>query len=266
MNTQDAIDKLREDILTYHPDAKPNSLRQFESVSKRYLDSTNGSRDHVGEFISQFPALSSRRFARYIIKRLFEANGWPWTFPMRRIRSEQRPFQPVLSHDDISQIIRYRELLSPREIAYLALSSTYGFRRAEMASMSKDNFNNGKVQVQTLKFGQLRVHGIPKEIKPYLKDIKPLDPSVLSKMYNHICNRVGVDNPKGAGWHCIRRCVISELLKDCSPVAVSSFMGWKKPQFMENPFVASVMPTYMHLSPSDMEEEVFANHPFLRQW
>ena len=53
-------------------------------------------------------------------------------------------------------IRRGKEVLSSRELAYLALSTTYGLRREELSSLGRID---GKVTVDTVKGGPVTTHG-----------------------------------------------------------------------------------------------------------
>jgi len=76
-----------------------------------------------------------------------------WDFPrlaMPKVR-EGDVRRPILSNAEVYMLIRRgKEVLSDRELAYLALSTTYGLRREELSSLGRID---GKVTVNTVKGG-----------------------------------------------------------------------------------------------------------------
>jgi len=85
------------------------------------------------------------------VKLLAQIQGW--NFPrlaMPKVRDGDIS-RPILSHEEVCLMIRRgKEVLSERELAYLALSSTYGLRREELSGLGRIN---GKVTVDTVKGG-----------------------------------------------------------------------------------------------------------------
>ncbi len=84
-----------------------------------------------------------------------------WTFPrlaMPKVRDGDVR-RPMFSHDEVCQMIRRgKEVLSAREVAYLALSTTYGLRREELSGLGRID---GKVTVDTVKGGPVTTHVVP---------------------------------------------------------------------------------------------------------
>lgn len=277
MNTDDAIRNLETHMATFgttHGPVAAHSLYQYLLLSRRFLDGAGGNPEgYIAQFVAGFHSQNSRRFAYYVIRRLFEANGWPW-LTGNRAPWKGQVIAPMLSVEDIELLISVRDSLQPRDVGYLALSTTYGLRRGEMASMRQENFANGRMSVQTLKHGMFRDHMLPREISPYVRAVQRLDPSQVSISFQRMCRAAYLETEPRAGFHSIRRALITELLKDCSPVAVSVFLGWKRPKFfataaeeeMLSPLVASVMGTYARMTTRDVDEEIFGKHPFLHLW
>jgi hypothetical protein len=89
------------------------------------------------------------------IKLLAQIQGW--CFPrlaMPKVRDGDVR-RPMFSHEEVCQMIkRGKQVLSVRELAYLALSSTYGLRREELASLGRID---GKVTVETVKGGPVTI-------------------------------------------------------------------------------------------------------------
>jgi hypothetical protein len=100
------------------------------------------------------------------VKLLAQIQGWSFprlTMPKVRDGDVSRP---ILSRGEVCLMIRRgKEVLSARELAYLALSSTYGLRREELSGLGRID---GRVTVRTVKGGPVTVHVVPDEIRPYL--------------------------------------------------------------------------------------------------
>jgi len=166
-----------------------------------------------------------------------------------------------LDFDTIAYLIQARSLLDERERAYLALSTTYGLRRFELARLSRENFNH-RLVVATAKRGRVRVHSIPEEIRDIVLGypFHPVDPSLLSRIFQRILRDAGLEPKPGYGWHSIRACLVSELsLRGLSDSIITRFMGWKVMAL--RPDVSQMIQVYVRV-----DEKVFQNHPFLHLW
>jgi len=93
------------------------------------------------------------------VKLLAQIQGW--SFPrlaMPKVRDGDVR-RPMLSNEEVCQMIRRgKEVLSARELAYLALSTTYGLRREELSGLGRID---GKVTVDTVKGGPVTTHVVP---------------------------------------------------------------------------------------------------------
>jgi hypothetical protein len=85
------------------------------------------------------------------VKLLAQIQGWHFPRLAMPKVSEGDVKRPILSNAEVYMLIRRgREVLSDRELAYLALSTTYGLRREELSSLGGID---GKVTVRTVKGG-----------------------------------------------------------------------------------------------------------------
>jgi integrase len=158
------------------------------------------------------------------LKLLAQIQGW--SFPrlaMPKVRDVDIR-RPILSHEEVCRMIRRgKEVLSARELAYLALSSTYGLRREELSSLGRID---GKVTVETVKGGPVTIHLVPDEIRPYLAAYERTGVRYMSFVFRRMIEKLGIslagDN---YGWHAIRRSLATELLyRDVSLINVVRFM------------------------------------------
>lgn len=172
---------------------------------------------------------------------------------------------PALSVEDISKMIRAAKetRLQPAEAACVALSTTFGLRREELARIGPDDIKDGTIFINTVKGGMTRIHQIPQLIIPFITGYdftQVFSLYGLSSMYCRIENKSGVEHQYGGGWHSPRR-TLDTLLMDRLPlVAVRLFLRWKIKSSTEMAF---------HYYSKDLglnDSEVFAVHPFLPLW
>ncbi|MFC1906332.1 hypothetical protein ACFLV9_00645 [Chloroflexota bacterium] len=111
--------------------------------------------------------------------------------------------RPILGSEEIIKMIREGKHVSDNQsLAYLVLATTYGLRRGEMSKMSDKCVCGVKeLRVEALKGGPVTVHRVPDEIRKHLNGFETIDDRYMSRKFNAICNRVGLRNKKGYGWH-----------------------------------------------------------------
>jgi len=188
-----------------------------------------------------------------------------WSFPrlaMPKVR-EGDVNRPMLSNAEVYMLIRRgREVLSDRELAYLALSTTYGLRREELSSLSRID---GKVTVKTVKGGPVTTHVVPGEIKAYLAGYERTGVRYMSRIFQRIIKKVDIALPSGNyGWHAIRRALATELLyKDVSLINVVRFMRWADGN-VKGEF--GMLAIYGKRNQEEVDRSVFKVHPFLKIW
>lgn len=192
-----------------------------------------------------------------------------WTFPklsMKKARDSEI-YRPMLSKDEIVRaILEGQRVLIGEELALLALSTTYGLRRAEMAFPNGPviDVEAGTVRINTAKGGEVTTHLIPDEIKSYLSEYVPFSCGYTSAQYRNIMDRVGVKYGRRYSWHTIRRTLITELLlSEISSVTVHRFMRWSDGSIKGN---FGVMMMYAKKDQARIDSEIFKVHPFLRYW
>ena len=197
------------------------------------------------------------------VKLLAQIQGW--SFPrlaMPKVR-EGDVNRPILSNEEVYMMIRRgKEVLSDRELAYLALSTTYGLRREELRGLGRID---GKVTVNTVKGGPVTTHVVPDEIKPYLTGYESTDVRYMSRIFQRIIRKVGIALPSGNyGWHAIRRGLATGLLyKDVSLINIVRFMRWSDGN-VKGGFGMLVI--YGKRNQEEVDRSVFKVHPFLSIW
>lgn len=197
------------------------------------------------------------------LKLLAQIQGW--SFPrlaMPKVRDVDIR-RPALSHEEVCQMIRRgKEVLSNRELAYLALSTTYGLRREELSSLGRID---GKVTVETVKGGPVTTHLVPDEIRPYLAGYERTGVRYMSFVFRRIINRLDISLPgENYGWHAIRRALATELVStDVSLLNLLRFMRWSDAS-LKGEF--GMLAIYAKRNQEEIDRSVFKVHPFLPIW
>lgn len=190
-----------------------------------------------------------------------------WPMPKRSaptVRDED-VVAPAASVEDIARMIAAaREgRLEPVETALVALSTTFGMRREELALVRPEDIGDGTIFINTVKGGTARIHHIPEEIMPFVTQYpfnRDYSLFQLSSMYHQIEYKSGVEYHPGTGWHAIRR-QLDTRLSDYLPLpAVRLFLRWK---IKGSPDMAV---RYYSKELEENDREVFAVHPFLPLW
>ena len=197
------------------------------------------------------------------VKLLAQIQGW--SFPrlaMPKVRDGDVS-RPILSHDEVCLMIkRGKEVLSARELAYLAFSTIYGLRREELSSLGRID---GKVTVNTVKGGPVTTHVVPDEIRPYLVGYETTGVRYMSLVFRRIIEKLDMALPEqNYGWHAIRRALATELLyRDVSLINVMRFMRWSDGS-MQSEF--GMLAIYGKRKQEEVDASVFRVHPFLPTW
>jgi len=215
------------------------------------------------------------------IRRFYKVNGLEWPFragegPTVR---EREVYAPALDPKVVAKMIKVVKEKAPKkpEATFLALSTTYGLRRTEMASIDASNIDleNKVIFIETAKHGRQRYHLIPDEIIPYIKyDFPRISVSRLTKIYYNIEKMTGLPRMREVGWHSIRR-ILDKLLYDAGlpgPL-ISDFLRWKRggSDMSRRYYSATIVGeegNMVEVGPGDrsVDEKVFEVHPFLHLW
>jgi integrase len=162
------------------------------------------------------------------LRLLCEIQNWDGGFPrlaMPKVKDNEvnRPF---FTADEVVHIIsRAKEVCSERELSFLAAASVYGLRREEIGTLE---VSDGHVKVHTAKGGEVNFQIVPDVIKGYMKGSRGCkDVRYMSRVFQRIMSKVGLEVSRGYGWHSIRRALATELaLRDVSALNILRFMRW----------------------------------------
>jgi len=171
--------------------------------------------------------------AYYMIRSFLKKMGYSFEYPDAPEPPVPRR-RPELSYEDVEKMIRASGRLDRMDAALLALSTTYGMRRVEMASLTRSNFDfrNGVLTYRPAKKkGRvIKYHLIPGEIKDVLMAYGfPRRASIrtVSYAFHRICRMAGVKSGRGYGWHSVRRLLDRLLLSRLPEYVVNFYMGWE---------------------------------------
>jgi hypothetical protein len=171
--------------------------------------------------------------------------------------------RPLFSRDQVVHIIsRARELCTERELSFLAAASVYGLRREEIGTLE---VRDGVVKVNGAKGGESTFQIIPDAIKDYMKGYRGCrDVRYMTRIFQSIMSKVGLEVTRGYGWHSIRRALATELaLRGVSALNILRFMRWSDAS-LKGEFGMLVI--YARCEQEKIDRSIFEVHPFLPVW
>ena len=199
------------------------------------------------------------------LRLLCQIQNWDGGFPrlaMPKVKNSEVN-RPLFSRDEIIHIIsRAREVCTERELSLLAAASVYGLRREEIGTLE---VRDGVVKVNGAKGGESTFQIIPDAIKVYMKGYRGCkDVRYMTKVFQRIMKKVGVEVNRGYGWHSIRRALATELLVgDVSALNIARFMRWCDGS-VKSKF--GMLAIYDRREQDKIDRSVFEVHPFLPVW
>lgn len=200
------------------------------------------------------------------IRLLCRVQGWKDGFPrlaMARVRRCDVS-RPVFSMEEMGCLIgKAKQVCNGRELAFLAMASTYGLRREEIGTLE---ISDGMVKVNTVKGGEVTTHLVPAEIKEFIGDYRGCnDVRYLTRVFQKVVDKVGIElDGERYGWHSVRRALASELLgRDVSLLNIVRFMRWSDAS-LKGEF--GMLALYAKRDQEKIDKSIFAMHPFLPFW
>jgi len=214
-------------------EGKTRSL--YLRFAKEFLAFAHGdfSRAKINAYVEQLRTKrnysdGSVNFAFRVVRTLHVRNqeelkkeGFEW--PFRRGESPQiREDQiqaPALHPTTVGRMIgAVRKARQPAEMAFLALSTTYGLRRTEMVELTaKDvRLKDQTIHIATAKHGRERTHLIPDAIIPALSghDFAAVrSENYVFTLWYQIEHKIGMFHTDQVGWHSVRRSLNTMLIR-----------------------------------------------------
>jgi len=261
-----------------------------------FLDYADGdfSRENIDKYLEHIRRKKkysdgSVNFAFRVVRTMFgrsekslkeEGFEWPYRRGESPIIREDKIQAPALHPNTIARLIQtVKEDSRPEIAAFLALSTTYGLRRVEMAGLTNADIRlkDKSIHIATAKHGRERTHLIPEEIIPYLKKYdfdKEVSNFGLFTLWYQLEHTIGLPHTNQVGWHSIRRCLNTLLLRKLPEVSVMSFLRWKQRTSSHMPFRYSAITFVGEEGESTeavgealaVDSEMFHSRPCLEDW
>lgn len=291
MDTREMLERYAESL---KPDQRAKCLYYVRAFAERGDLSKGALLAYLDELRAMGYRSGTVRWVYGLLHAFYVKSGVPWPLPSRDtpVVRESDVHAPALSEATVAQLIALAQQgrFSDEARGCLALSTTYGLRRVEMAGLRPEHLrlDQGLIYVHTAKHGRERWHLVPGSLVPHLRDLArylPLgSPSKLTKLWWRIEEEAGLGALRRqaaasgdrweVGWHAIRRMLDRLLLQSgLSHQAVQIFLRWKRSsQDMPSRYFSSTVVgldrTVQRLSiaDEDVDREVFERHPFLKHW
>jgi integrase len=300
----DSPDACVETLLTLNPDPHPALL----SALCKYLDSVpdtgqgaryavmfcarakDPSKESLDKFMNQMKESeykdSTKKYAYGILKRMYKLGELEWPYRSSdapKVR-ERTVFAPMLDPAVVIEMIQAvkEQKVPARYGLYLAISTTYGCRRAELAQLAKTDIDlkTAQLYIETKKAGRERYHLIPDPIMPILKrgsrTLHPVSTKTLDRIWERLEAAIAFPHVSGVGWHSIRRSLDRLLLEAGVPqISVMDFLRWKRSErdmplrYAQGSLISrqSVQTSnVMSMYNKEADEAIFKLHPFLKAW
>jgi len=254
---------------------KSNYLRALAGL----VEFAGRKRAYSDEEIEEYAARLSRRYPktnsyRTILTNLLQAlrrlpGGRNRDFSVRLPKVVDDLYQPTFTFQEIEALtwacaVKY---VKPDTVVRLCLATILGLRSGELAEIGPKDIRIEKdsihVTVRTEKGGQRRTQPLPLSLAPIF-DI-PIDDNMnqkrLARELGKLCAKARVLKLPKAGFHAIRRRVVTELYAaGLGELAIRTFMRWAMGPGL------GVLPTYVKIPTEKLDYEVLHRHPFSAIW
>ena len=264
----------------------PGTIQTYLEIAKLFLDQLGDKEPTDSDFRRYFihrreQEISERTLRKefFCLKKLALANGWEWTFTADDTPfSEEEPTAPAFRLEVVENLIKAQHLYLKSDRFYLAVSTTWGCRREELARIRKRDYDAETILIRTAKKGRRVRHLIPDVLKPIFEDYHPKvhTPTALSIMFHRICRTADIEVEKGSSFHSFRRS-LRTLLEWCLaenrlPLSlVADYQGWSKASKGIAYGGAPMLGIYAHpeilsSDPFAADRLIYPIHPFLKFW
>jgi integrase len=199
------------------------------------------------------------------LRLLCQIQNWDGGFPrlsMPKVKDSEVN-RPIFTADEVVHIIsRAKAVCNGRELAFLAAASVYGLRREEIGTLE---LSDGHVKVNRAKDGEVSFQIIPDAIKDYMKGYRACsDVRYMTRIFQRVMSKVGLEMDRGYGWHSIRRALATELaMRDVSALNIVRFMRWSDAG-VNGEF--GMLAIYAKREQDKIDRSIFEVHPFLCAW
>ena len=265
----------------------PTTIKTYMETAQRFLGMFEGDDQPTDSNVRQYfmkrrnAGISERSLMKefYHLKKLFQANAWPWQFTKDDSPyAEDKKQLPTMDPSNVEKLIKARELYTSTECFYLAVATTFIVRREELARIKKRDYDDETIIIHTAKHGRRRQHPIPDQLKPIFQKFRAKEhtTAALSSMFKRICLKAGVELLPRTGWHSLRY-TLTTLIRDAlitnnyDPALVADFGGWSK-QSLGSVFGGAPMvghyrrPELLFADKFGGDRVIYEVHPFIKLW
>lgn len=285
MSTRTDLMKELEHEMTYY---SAHTKQQYRAHVSDYLDWL-AKKDRVDqwrdrEVLYEYIAYLSKKrqvsqtHLNYLIRSpigcLFRMNGLklPVKLPKSSARGRMITMEDRIKfeHGEVLHLIQTAKASKdPKLCAYMALSSIYGLRVSEIASIEKKDIHPGKktILIRTKKGGVPTEHKVPDQIAPFLFhfDFPPVQTYQLNELFKELALKAGIEVPPRKSWHAVRHGVVTacqslrdeEGRRNLDDDTIFRFFRWAG---------GTTMNIYVTPDSGDVDLRIFKHHPFLQCW
>lgn len=246
---------------------KPSTLRTYIPEARRFLASVKGTEFDESDGTAYMANLykmkdNTARKIYYVLMAIYKSQRIP--FNMDPPPPEDNPFQPTIRQDEMPALITaIQESGDSNERGALALSTIYGIRRVEIKRASENDLNRDDktITIHTAKKGRVRTHLIPEGILNPISgfDFVPRSDQGYADLFWGMIKKARLDLPKGYGFHSIRRALYTGLTGKVDFLFRHEFLRWR----IRGIDIGII---YDQTTPAQIDQIVFAKHPFLGAW
>lgn len=204
------------------------------------------------------------------LKQFFEfMHGKNWVLPvaMPAVPDREEMYQPMLSDNELESLI-FNTLFAniPAEwVVRLAASTLYGCRVSELGDIRIYlDGESSSIYIKTRKKGLKKRQPIPQILLPiFAIDIQPMKGWKLQYMLKSMCHKAEVELPERAGWHAIRRRVVTDIYEKTTAkeIPIINYFRWSNKQRH-----LSQLPTYVKSNVEETDRQILSEHPILEMW
>ena len=189
---------------------------------------------------------------------------------MPKMPDSEDLYQPTLSYEDIETLAYACVIDMPPAdwIVRLVVSTIYGGRVSELGDIESKYINldgaNSTILIRTRKGGVRKAQPIPESLIPiFAVDIEPMKEWKLQYILRSMCKKAGVELPPRAGWHALRRRVVTDVYTktNAKDMPIIDYFHWSRKD--RN---LSQLPTYVKTPTEVSDQQILLEHPMVKLW
>lgn len=272
------IKQMHEDLLGLG--LAHGTIAVYCTAAKQFLAQVEGDPDDLDHHdalrylggLREKTKANTRKVAYYALRAFYKSVGVDFDVQAPKDNSPGEISRPMLKKAEVNRLIAWaREGGTPRDRAFLALSTVFGLRRSELVALRDVDIEDSLIMIWTKKGGDPKRHLMPDCIAPAIYGYDQwasLCPTSVSILFKAMLIEAGLGFRRGYGWHSIRRCLVTELIRnDVDSLIANRFMRWHGGRSPLDPSgMLAMTDIYTRFEDREIDEMVFSGHPFLEAW